>query len=212
MKSTIFAPLALCLITLGLCMRFNGEKILVDLYTKKYNKIPSESTLKLCSYIGPALYIGGWLVGALCLSWQHKGNKILRNSVFSAILISVVWAVLEYREDSFVSNPKLPLISCSVLLSALIALVSLKYRTRDICSIVVAAILIVFAEYFVLPFQRTHNIHDGVGLPILVFGWFLLFKVFDGGLDTRVSFKLPREFDHKATELRSMMSDPERVL
>ena len=90
-----------------------------------------------------------------------------------------------------------PLISCSVLLSALIALVSLKYRTRDICSIVVAAILIVFAEYFVLPFQRTHNIHDGVGLPILVFGWFLLFKVFDGGLDKRVSFKL----DYKATEL-----------
>jgi membrane-bound ClpP family serine protease len=164
----------------GLCLRFGGEQFLVDYYLKKYNDSPSKTILDATKYSGVAIYICGWILAAICLSWKHKGNRILKNSVLSAILVSAIWLVFEFKEESFILHAKLPLISCSILLSSLIALTTLKYDLKDIFMIVLASILIVFSEYFMLPFQRTNNICDGLGLPILLLGWFILFHVFDG--------------------------------
>lgn len=174
-----FGYIAISLIVLGLCLRFEGENFLTDLYLKKYNDMPSKTVYNLVKYTGVTLYIGGWLLTSICLSIKHKGNKFLKNSIFSAIIISIVWSVFEYKEKTFVIQPKLPLISCSVLLSSLIALISLKYKLKDVFLIIVASILIVFAEYFVLPFQRCNNIRDGIGLPLLILGWFIIFYVFN---------------------------------
>jgi membrane-bound ClpP family serine protease len=171
---------AVGLIIFGLCLRFGGEKFLIDQHFKKYNDAPNSNLLNLVKYGGVGLYIGGWLTLAVCLSLKHKGNKLLKHSIFSAILISVVWTVFEFKEEKFVTQTKLPLISISVLLSSLVALISLKYEIKDILLIIVASVLIIFAEYFVLPFQRNNGIHDGLGLPLLILGWFLLYYVFDG--------------------------------
>jgi membrane-bound ClpP family serine protease len=61
-----------------------------------------------------------------------------------------------------------------------VALVTLKYEIKDIILILVASILIIFSEYFVLPFQRNNGVFDGIGLPLLILGWFILFYVFNG--------------------------------
>lgn len=172
--------IAVGFIVLGLCLRFGGEKFLVDIYLKKYNDAPDKNTVNLVKYGGVALYVGGWLITAICLAIKHKGNKLLKHSIFSIVIISVIWAVFEFKEESFITQPKLPLISCSMLLSSLVALISLKYKLKDIMLIVLASILIIFAEYFVLPFQRNNNINDGLGIPLLILGWFILFNVFDG--------------------------------
>jgi hypothetical protein len=171
---------AVGLIVLGLCLRFGGEKFIVDLYSKKYNDAPSKMLLNTIKYCGVGLYVGGWLITAICISLKHQGNKLLKHSIFSAIIISVVWAVFEFKEESFITQPKLPLLSCSILLSSLVALVTLKYEIKDIILILVASILIIFSEYFVLPFQRTNGVFDGIGLPLLILGWFILFYVFNG--------------------------------
>ena len=55
----------------------------------------------------------------------------------------------------------------------------------------IASTLIIFTEYFVLPFQRNNNISDGIGLPLLILGWFILFYVFDG--DEVASNKILRD-------------------
>jgi hypothetical protein len=167
-------------IIIGLCLRFGGEKFLTDIYSHKYNDAPNPSLLKTVKYGGVALYIGGWLVVAICLSMKHKGNRILKHSIFSVVIISMIWAVFEFKEESFISQPKLPLLSCSVLLSSLVALISLKYNIKDIMLILVASVLIISSEYFILPFQRNNQICDGLGLPLLILGWFILFYVFDG--------------------------------
>jgi hypothetical protein len=172
--------LAVGLVVSGLCLRFGGEKFLVDLNFKKYNDAPDKILLNTVKYSGVALYIFGWLIASICLSMKHPGNKFLKHSIFSVLIISVVWAVFEFKEENFVSQPKLPLISCSVLLSSLVALISLKYKIKDIILIVLASVLIIFTEYFILPFQRNNNINDGIGLPLLILGWFILFYVFDG--------------------------------
>jgi hypothetical protein len=179
-KSGTIYSVAVGLIIFGLCLRFGGEKFLIDLYFKKYNDSPNSNLLNLVKYGGVSLYIGGWLILAICLSLKHKGNKLLKHSIFSVIIISVVWTVFEFKEESFVTQPKLPLISISVLLSSLVALISLKYEIKDILLIIFASVLIIFAEYFVLPFQRNNGIHDGLGLPFLILGWFILYYVFDG--------------------------------
>lgn len=177
---TCISTVAVALISLGLCFRFGGEKFLTDVYQKKYNDSPDKTLLSTVKYGGVVLYIGGWLIAAICLSMKHKGNRILKNSIFSALIISVVWGVFEFKKESFILQPKLPLLSCSILLSSLIALISLKYKIKDMILIMVAATLIIFSEYFVLPFQRNNDISDGIGLPLLLLGWFILFYVFDG--------------------------------
>lgn len=182
-QQKLFVPIytsAVGLIVIGLCLRFGGEKFLTDLYFKKYNDSPNQTLLNTIKYGGVALYIGGWLAIAMCLTIKHKGNRILKHSIFSVIIVSVIWAVFEFKEENFVIQPKLPLLSCSVLLSSLMALISLKYKLKDIILILVASVLIVFAEYFVLPFQRNNGIQDGLGLPLLILGWFILFYVFNG--------------------------------
>lgn len=190
-NTTFIYTIAVGLISLGLCFRFGGEKFLIDIYTKKYNDSPDKTLLNAVKYGGVALYIGGWLLAAVCLSIKHKGNRILKHSIFSAIVISVVWAVFEFKKENFVIQPKLPLLSCSILLSSLIALISLKYKIKDIILIMIASTLIIFTEYFVLPFQRNNNISDGIGLPLLILGWFILFYVFDG--DEVASNKILRD-------------------
>lgn len=176
----IIYTISIGLIVSGLCLRFGGEKFMVDLYLKKYNDAPSKKECDLIKYGGIALYIGGWIIAAICLSMKHTGNKILKHSIFSAIIISIVWVVFEFKEQNFILQPKIPLISCSILLSCLIALTTLKYNINDIILIAIGSILIIFAEYFILPFQRNNNIQDGIGLPILILGWFILFYAFDG--------------------------------
>lgn len=172
--------IAVGLVIFGLCFRFGGEQFLTDFYNKKYNDSPGQTLLRSVKYSGVAMYVGGWLLLAICISLKHKGNKILKHSILSAVLISAVWAVFEVKDEHFVLQPILPLISCSVLLSSLVALISLKYDLKSMFLIVVAATLIISAEYFVLPFQRTNNISDGLGLPMLILGWIILFFVFDG--------------------------------
>ena len=169
-------------VVVGLCLRFGGEKFLVDWYFKKYNDSPNKNLLAITKYGGVALYIGGWLIMSVCLALKHQGNRLLKHSIFGAIIVSVVWAVFEFKDESFITQPKLPLISISVLLSSLIALITLKYKIKDIMLIIVASILIIFSEYFVLPFQRNNNVQDGLGLPLLILGWFVLFYVFNGDL------------------------------
>lgn len=188
---------AVGLIILGLCFRFGGEKYLVDLYFKKFNDLPGKVLLNTVKYGGVALYIGGWLIIAVCLAMKHKGNNILKYSILSAVVVSVAWAVFEFKEEKFITQPKLPLISCSILLSSLMALISLKYKLKDMFLIVVAASLIIFAEYFMLPFQRSNNIHDGLGLPALILGWLILFNVFDG--DDNLQSGGVENFDHEMT-------------
>jgi hypothetical protein len=178
MKTYIYTA-AVGLVVFGLCLRFGGEKFVIDIYLKKYNDSPGKTILNTVRYGGVALYILGWLLIAICLSMRHKGNRLLKHSIFSVIIISVVWAVFEFKEENFIHQPKLPLLSCSVLLSSLVALISLKYKIKDVFLIVVASILIIFSEYFMLPFQRNNNIYDGIGLPLLLLGWIILFHVFD---------------------------------
>jgi hypothetical protein len=177
------------LIVVGLCLRFGGEKFLLDLYFKKYNDAPNQTLLNIVKYGGVALYIGGWLIGAICISMRHKGNILLKNSIFSVVIISVIWTVFEFKEEKFITQPKLPLISCSVLLSSLVALIALKYKIKDIILILVASILIISVEYFILPFQRNNQICDGLGLPLLILGWFILFYVFDGSTEVVENLK-----------------------
>lgn len=177
------------LIIIGLCLRFGGEKFLTDLYFRKYNDAPDQTLLNVVKYGGVALYICGWLVVAICISMKHKGNRILKHSIFSIVIISVIWAVFEFKEERFITQPKLPLLSCSVLLSSLVALITLKYKIKDIILILVASILIVSAEYFILPFQRNNQICDGMGLPLLILGWFILFYVFDGSNEVLHGFR-----------------------
>jgi len=172
--------IAVGLVIIGLCFRFGGEQFLVNFYHKKYNDSPGQTLLASIKYSGVAMYVGGWLILATCISLKHKGNKILKHSILSAALISAIWAVFEFKDEHFITQPILPLVSCSVLLSSLVALITLKYDLKSISLIVVAAVLIVFAEYFVLPFQRTNNVCDGLGLPMLMLGWIILFFVFDG--------------------------------
>jgi hypothetical protein len=183
LEKKLFVPIyttAVGLIVIGLCLRFGGEQFFTDLYFKKYNDSPGQILLNTVKYGGVALYIGGWFIVAICLSIKHKGNKILKHTMFSMVIISVIWAVFEFKEESFVTRPKLPLLSCAVLLSSLVALITLKYKLKDILLILIASILIVATEYFILPFQRNNGICDGIGLPLLILGWFILFYVFDG--------------------------------
>jgi len=176
---TCLYSIAVGLVVLGLCVRFGGEQFLIDKYFKQYNDFPGKNLLNSIKYSGVAMYVCGWLLLAICLSLKHKGNNILKYSIFSTILISIVWVIFEFKEEKFVIQPKLPLISCSILLTSLMALTSLKYKLKDICLIVVASILIILSEYFILPYQRENNIKDGLGLPILILGWIIFFFVFD---------------------------------
>jgi L-lactate permease len=52
---------------------------------------------------------------------------------------------------------------------------------KTACIVVVAVLLVIFTEYFVLPFERRNNIVDGVGMPVMMLGWIILYRVFDDG-------------------------------
>jgi uncharacterized membrane protein YhdT len=177
--------LSISLIVLGLSIRFGGEKFLVDIYFKKYNNFPDTVRLNIVKYSGTVIYIAGWLIMAICLSLnlsrKNKGYRFLTQFLLSSIVISVVWVVMEYKEVNFVLQPKLPLISISVLLSSLSSLIVLKTSAsfKDIILIVTASFFIIFSEYFILPLQRQYDIQDGIGLPVLILGWFILFSVFN---------------------------------
>lgn len=176
---TILYTTAVGLVVTGLCFRFGGEKFLTDYHVQKYNDSPSPFLKNFCKYSGVALYIGGWLILSICLYLKSNGNKILKNSIFSILLISIFWSIFEFKEENFMLHPKLPLISCSVLLSTMVTLISLKYKIKDIFLIVMASLIIVISEWVILPFQRHNNISDGLGIPLMIFGWFLLFYVFN---------------------------------
>ncbi|ABF82052.1 hypothetical protein MIV022L [Invertebrate iridescent virus 3] len=162
----------------GLSLRFNGAKFLSDWYINKYNDSVPAWSLQTCHWAGIALYCVGWVTLASVIYLKHRDNSILKGSILSCIVISAVWSILEYNQDMFVSNPKLPLISCAMLVSSLAALVALKYHIKDIFTILGAAIIIILAEYVVLPYQRQYNIVDGIGLPLLLLGFFILYQVF----------------------------------
>jgi hypothetical protein len=65
-----------------------------------------------------------------------------------------------------------------MLLSLLLALV-LERKFKDVLMVIVASCLVLFAEYVALPFERNNHISDGLGLPLLSLGWFILFCVMD---------------------------------
>lgn len=178
-KYTVVSTLGVGFVILGLCIRFGGEQFLTDYYRKNYNEEPPKSGCSGVKYVGVGFYVVGWLIGAMCL-FKRSGSKnaILRNSVFSGILVSLLWAVFEFKDVEFEYRPKMPLIACSVLLSSMVSLIVLKKDLSDIMLIIVASILIVAAEYFILPWQREFSIHDGIGTPMIILGWFILFYVF----------------------------------
>lgn len=185
--------IAIGLVVLGLSLRFGGEKFLVDMYFKKYNDSPDKTTLNIVKYSGVVIYIVGWLIIVICLYMKHKDHKFLIQFLLSSVIINVVWTILEFREINFLLRPKLPLISVSVLLSSLTSLIILKSDLKDIILIIIASFLIVFTEYFILPLQRQYDIQDGVGLPLLILGWFILFYVFEDvkEVETLLAEKLP---------------------
>jgi hypothetical protein len=85
-------------------------------------------------------------------------------------------------DEHVVESPRNPLIACSVLLSLVVSLIFLHRSvadTRKSLLTVFASILIVFAEYVLLPLQRQFSISDGLGAPLIILGWVILFKVFN---------------------------------
>ncbi|AHL67505.1 hypothetical protein DH26_gp001 [Chloriridovirus anopheles1] len=149
-KYIVIYTIAVGLVVTGLCLRFGGEQFLMDYYLKNYNQEPPKNGINLLKYVGIGLYVCGWLAGAICLSRRNKNDVVLRNSIFSGILISLIWVVFEFRDSPFEYQPKLPLVACSVLLSSLIALISLKKNLKDILLIVLASVSIVVSEFFIL--------------------------------------------------------------
>jgi hypothetical protein len=155
------------LVVLGLCLRFGGEQFMLT--------SGDDFPIHVTKYAGAALYVCGWLIAAICLSFKYI---MFKHCIFSMILVSVIWAIFEYNGNAILYQPKLPLISCSMFLSLLLAL-TLEYRFKDVLTTFIASSLIIVSEYFVLPFQRDNNINDGIGLPLLLLGWFVLFHAFD---------------------------------
>jgi uncharacterized membrane protein YhdT len=182
-------------------VRFGGEKFAIDLYYKKFNDFPETSTLNIIKYSGAALYVLGWLLIAYCISMKHKSNKFLLQFLLSAIGISVIWVVMEYKEINFSFN-QLPLVSVTVLLTALASLITLKIGIKDISMLMVSSILITFSEYFMLPFQRQHGIQDGIGLPTLILGWFILYSVFN---EVKVNEETFDDFEQEMVDLHPMV-------
>lgn len=148
-------------IILGLCLRFGGEQ---------FGGAP------LVKYLGVTLYLCGWFITAACLSFKYNlTREYSKHCIFSMILVSAMWVIFEFKNDSTMIQPQLPLISCSVLLSLILALV-LERNFKDVLMTVIASCLIILSEYVILPFQRDNNINDGLGLPCFLLGWLILFR------------------------------------
>ena len=134
-------------------------------------------------YFSVGLYYLGLLISTISLCNITKGNKILKHSIISSTMITIIWVIFELKNEQFIYQPKLPLISCSILLSVLISLVSLKYKITHVILIIGASILIIFSEYFIIPchFQFQYmpfQCNNGLGLPLYILGWFLLYHTF----------------------------------
>lgn len=177
-KLSVIFTLAVGFIVIGLCCRFGVEKFITDFYFKKYNDSPPKTMLTITKYTGVTFYICGWLIASICLALKQKNSNSLKYFVLTTLAVSAVWSVFEIREEKFLLHPKLPLISCSVLLTVMVSLISLRYKLKDVFMIVIASNLIILSEFFILPYQRKNNVSDGIGLPVLILGWILLFNSF----------------------------------
>jgi hypothetical protein len=171
--SSIFDSWTKCLsavfVTVGLCLRFGGEQVLNN------KPLVPTWTKHLVKYTGVILYITGWFIAAMSLS---RKKNALKHCIFSMVLVSIIWFVFEFNGNSEIVQPKMPLVSCSMLMSLLLVLI-LEHNFKDILKIVIASCLILFSEYIVLPYQRDNNINDGLGLPLLLLGWIILFRTFN---------------------------------
>jgi hypothetical protein len=160
-------------IILGLCLRF-------------------ETCFK---YIAAISYSSGWIIISIILSydsnevdWQppmvhqiHSKGMTLKHSIFSCIMISLIWIVIEIRHNS--SNPEiniylnsnLPLIPFTILFTYLAHILIMKYFDK-IMIVLTTSFILLISEYVVLPLQRHHDIKDGIGLPLFFLGMLILFN------------------------------------
>ena len=195
------------LIAFGICLRFSssvvvGNWMAVAKYAGVLSYVCGWLALNTCLFFKykqrmsrTATAMGSDTRNRLSVGYhpRHKvGGSMLKHSIFSVMFLSVMWSVFEFDANpvnsaephanstswAWAMHPELPMISCTTLFYLLMALVVLKC-VKGILITLGAAILIVFAEYVALPFQRTNNICDGLGLPLLILGLFLLFRVFE---------------------------------
>jgi len=123
-------------------------------------------------YIAVTSYSIGWTIIALILYIKSKGHQILKHSIFSCCMISLLWIIIETRQQTENVkhwNSNLPLIPFSVLFTYFVYILITKSFDK-IMVVLSASFFLLTSEYVVLPLQRQYDIKDGIGLPLFFLG------------------------------------------
>lgn len=121
-------------------------------------------------YIGPTLFVVGWLVVAHLIASKlspvgYNRNAMLVYGSVAGILLSANYIHKNHRN-------KMHSIVCAASWLILGYMAGTSDRARKLG--IAAAISVLLSMMVAMPWQRANNVVDGPGMPLFVIGWVLL--------------------------------------
>jgi len=142
---------------------------------------------KKSKFLGPALFVGGWLV----VLWSIIRTDLGLNAktIQAAIAIAVIIGSVMYMKDKMTKKEKIEwyigilfpvgwtLLAYTVGLGGLDGIADLSmeqvFSTKSLLSFSAAAVVLL-SMMWALPWQRKKCVVDGPGMPLFCLGWALL--------------------------------------
>ncbi len=141
----------------------------------------------IAKFVGPALFIGGWLV--VLWSIIRTGLGLNAKTIQAAIAIATIIGSVMYMKDKMAKKEKIEwyigilfpvgwiLLAYTVGLGGLDGITNLSmeqvFSTKSLLSFSAAAVVLL-SMMWALPWQRKNCVVDGPGMPLFCLGWVLL--------------------------------------
>ena len=127
--------------------------------------------------LGLGLFGGGWLLTASALSAGDWGTKSLLSFGSCLTILLVVVMMKSMMKKGQAVPAYLPVMFATAWLTLGYSLGILRgggFNKNSRNAGIFAAVLVILSMLMVLPYQRTHNIVDGPGLPMFTGAWAMI--------------------------------------
>lgn len=139
--------------------------ILAGVIIKNTYKQLGKSESPISTYVGPALFVGGWAALAYSLSMTKGGRLVFtdrRTQIFFACAAGIVTSVMLMKNHMEKGNK--PPIYLPILFAACWLMIGYS-MTNNVIGLTAAGLVLV-SMLWALPWQRKNNIVDGPGMSL----------------------------------------------
>lgn len=128
---------------------------------------------KVGTYVGAPIFVVGWILVAVALSLGKQGKLGLQIGIWIASALILVSAM---AASMAMSHNETPNVAWPVIFG--VAWLALGWMAgnsvRGSVAGLFGGICVIASMMFLLPLQRQHDVVDGPGMPLFVFGWTLV--------------------------------------